>query len=485
MKNKALYRTATIVFVDLIGSSDAASFMDNNKYDEHLNTFKDILKKSFNELSNKSKSDIRIEQRQGDQGFFLFISNWKKDDSKRSENGKEIETDVAEALKLSLLIKYNWLLSEENLGQIGDKKKPYEIAIGINTGTVCIQKKQKSQPDFEPEGYAINLAKRIEGESRKGSYSKIFVGENTYGIYSESPGENPIRFQRQKVEPLKGIAGNIRIYELIFANIEDDLETGILKIPTRWSSGKEKKRIRESLPKIKRYYIATQDSWLANVYCSIIWNDISELLNKKRISKDDRWKIKVNFEDIISTARWLVKNDPKVSVWKIYLGQMVLDYLKYHLKILSDSSMSGREVILVKDTVDILESLGNREPYELDAKLTLGRFYLEMNSLYFPKKNETAYDSLNAIDQFQRILIWDEEHEEAHYYLSAALVSEHPEIKINKSTKEAEKQLKRLSKICCSRYGKKNTKLMFEKANEDPLFKPLETIIKKVVKGLK
>ena len=503
-KASGKHRTATIMFVDLIGSSDAASYVGLGDYTKYLEAFKGTLLKAWEDLEIENepkgiKENIRKKEITGDQGFFLFASKWEAEDYEREEKGY-LREDIFEIFRLALRIKYTWQMQEKNIEKIENSKKPFEIAIGINTGIISIENKENELGELEltTEGYSINLAKRIEGESRKGTYSKIFVGETTYGIYSDSPGENPIRFNKQELAPLKGIAGDIRIYEITYTALEED-ENSILTIPQEWKKPKSQ-RLRESLCKdlmeIRKYSSATQDPWLINLYCNVKWAQIQQKIDDGQpFEKDD-------YSDVIEMARKLVELDKYFSAWKVYMGQMILDYFKYSLK----KTKIRDNIVLLRDTIEILKTLTSNEPYELDARLTLGRFYLESTGLdkdtlgTLIGKDESAKEM--AVEQFRRIMVWDDEYEDAYYYCAPALVSNdlrerlaaHAGIEnraIDRGNlKEAESCIDRLYDLLTERdESKDRMKKIFEDAKRDPLFKKLndklETILRKIDKHKK
>ena len=485
--NHSDFKTATILFVDLVGSSGAASFMTSSGYNDHLSTFKTLINDTCDQLFDREsgETDVYQKQVQGDQGFFLFASSWTTDDKERKA---AIEKDIIEILRLALQIKYRWQLEPINIKLIEANKKPFEIAIGINTGTVGIKRKNGNGHNYVTEGYAINLAKRIEGESRKGSYSKIFVGESTYGLYLDRPGENPIRFKRQELSPLKGIAGNIRIYEIAFASIEDEEEeeNAILVIPDEWK--KESSGLRDALEITKKYFLATQDPWLANAYCNVLWAQIKKHIEKSTgNSESDKLDLNKSFLGIIDTARKLVEFDSGFSAWKVYLGQMVLDYFKYSLK---REEKVEENVFLLKDTIDILIDIISSEPYELDARLTLGRIYLEAIDLPDQVREEVIGPNKSAkelaIEQFKRILVWEDKYEEAHYYCAAALAAKERDGSTKEeSLEEARHHLDYLLELFKKRSASKEEKeKMLRDALEDPLFKTLKSEIETLLKGI-
>ena len=478
--SKLFHQMATILFVDLIGSSDAASFLGVERYQVHLKRFQDIIEKAWQDLFGSSQQDNENgfckknnclkKEIKGDQGFFLFARALsKEDDSERSE---DIQNDIFDSFRLALSIKYRWQLDKRNIDQIKGNKKPFEIAIGINSGIVSFSEEQNNGSDscgYKTEGYAINLAKRIEGEARKGVYSRIFVGETTYGLYSNSPGENPVRFKRQKLAPLKGIAGDIRIYEIAAVNPEE--EEPILTIPDEWM--KSSSRIDSHLREVKKFLDATQDTWLGNVYCNVKW--------KQEVDKE-------SYIDIIDMARKMVEFDSKFSAWKVYLGQIVLSYFCSFCSLEENKKLDEEDTALLKDTIDILERLTSVEPYELDAKLTLGRFYLELTTFdnvtrekFFKGKSLKEL----SIDQFRRIIVWDRDHEDAYYYLAAALVAKEADEEIQISKQEACGCLNKLLELCKKRDADKHRiEKIFKDAKEDELFSPLQDEIEEIIRSI-
>lgn len=456
-------RKATIMFVDLVGSSEVASHRDLKGYSEgYLNRFHEIMGKAFKlglpkdiynmkDDTKKITSDFVFSEVRGDECIFIIARNQNLGNDKSI-----IREDILYVFSLALAIKYLWLFEEtESIGRMEQMKAPFDIAIGINTGEIQIQPKSKAvrRDRIFSEGYAINLTKRIESESRKGVVSNIFVSENTFGRYTDIGGENILRFKRQERSDLKGITGNINTYELIFANLDEEEE--IIKIPEDWLVNWDGKgETKEHLDTIEKMFLNTLNPWLGNVICNINWQKGSDLLDDiktrdQRRNKDRDTEVKQKAEPIIrkaaELARKLIEIDPNTPAWKIYLSQIIFDYLDYDLvEFNEESADKDRErSLLLNDTINLLSNLTNNKPDELDAWLYLGRFYLEIKHLDIQykdiktvetqvkdekQKEENKVKNLirddihKAMDCFQRVIIWDDEYPDADYYLAAGFL---------------------------------------------------------------
>jgi tetratricopeptide (TPR) repeat protein len=89
------------------------------------------------------------------------------------------QQDALRVLELAILLKVAWLVSNYNEERIKNYKPPIEIGIGINTGPVIVFEQDGEKEKFKAEGYAINVAKRVETHSRDGHYSRIMVSYTT------------------------------------------------------------------------------------------------------------------------------------------------------------------------------------------------------------------------------------------------------------------------------------------------------------------
>lgn len=450
-------RIATIMFVDLIGSSEVASLWKLDDYqDEYLDEYHTALNEAlkYHKLDTKQNENINDDFMdwaiRGDELYFIIASKQSNSEEKngKSESTQSIRKDIITAFSLALGIKFRWLFNEKTgIERLKDLKAPFEIAIGINTGKIILEQDDEADPGgpdalVHAEGYAINLAKRVESESRKGDLSNIFVSENSYGFYSDIGGENILRFKQQDKSVLKGISGNVRIYEMIFANLDEDDE--IVRIPDTWLE--EWKATKVKLGHIEQMFLSTLNPWLGNVLCNLYWGKESEPLKaidklkaKDSLSPDDKAEIKTlskeseaNIRKAIEIARKLIEIDSQSPVWKIYLAQILFEYLYYQLyNFNTDLIDTEREKnIIFADTIRQLKLLTKKEPNEVDAWLYLSKFYLEIENdndmkvkgNFSKDKKRKAKDIIDdAMNCLQRILMWDDEYPEAYYYIAAAM----------------------------------------------------------------
>ena len=78
---------------------------------------------------------------------------------------------------LASYMKSLWFQSSFNIRRVSEAKIASDIAIGIHTGKVIVRSRVSEKMAPKPEGYAINLAKRIEGLSRKGDHTKMMISD--------------------------------------------------------------------------------------------------------------------------------------------------------------------------------------------------------------------------------------------------------------------------------------------------------------------
>src|SRR5207247_8126259 len=123
------------------------------------------------------------------------------------------------AIYIAAEIKRRWLLSEFNKRRIREGKVFYDLAIGIHCGNVMITHHPGTDRPFNAEGYAINLAKRIETKSRDGELSRIMISKNVFDRTAEY--SIPVQAEFRGDVELRGMYGSCPIYELsVYGEIE-------------------------------------------------------------------------------------------------------------------------------------------------------------------------------------------------------------------------------------------------------------------------
>ena len=210
---------ATILFADMVDSSMLSHVHDPPRYDSLVSSFQEMCADTVeNALRESQDKERHIEATvRGDELCMILAC------SLPGKNHTAFETRVNQctwlALQVAIRLKRSWLLVEENKERIWHGQPPLGIAIGMHAGPVVVRPHRRfrqgletpsSQMSTSAEGYAINTAKRVEGISRLGRFSHIYL---TRPIYNRTPADFRQAFVRVDVPDLKGIATAPIIYE--------------------------------------------------------------------------------------------------------------------------------------------------------------------------------------------------------------------------------------------------------------------------------
>jgi len=188
-------RKATIVFIDIMNSSEYANILSLEEYDKKvIREFQEKADLIINHNIKKYKYqhdeyEIYIA---GDEAR-VFLYSYQKD-------------NISCTINIAVQLKFIWLMSNLNQERLNEDKIPEDLGIGINTGHVMYDSGKK-----KIEGYAINLAKRLETESRAGKYFKIFVSRSTF---EECISNEKVSFGDRMLLEVKGISQPIPAYEI-------------------------------------------------------------------------------------------------------------------------------------------------------------------------------------------------------------------------------------------------------------------------------
>lgn len=194
-----------ILFADVVGCSEISNHKTLKDYSIFIKSFQDC----FTEVcKHYQKSEFT-----GLENFFDFETRGDEGCLKIFPPEGNLSENVDIALSIALDLKRKWLLEVENRKRIMDSGLlPIDIAIGIHSGKAWLKKDEKD--NYKPEGYAINLAKRVESASRKGEFSHILISEAAYNHVNLLQNEKTYRFREPfKIEP-KGISQNIKVFEV-------------------------------------------------------------------------------------------------------------------------------------------------------------------------------------------------------------------------------------------------------------------------------
>lgn len=196
-------RETLVMFVDIVGASEVSNHKQPREYAEFVKRFQVLFKHTCKRFIDAwyDYSDYKIDAR-GDEGLLMLFGKHKNED---------LAEEVDIAVEIALELKQRWLTSKDNSNRIQDGLLPIDLGIGIHTGPTVIQYESKEK---HPEGYTINLCKRVESYSREGCFSQIMLSEAAHGHWCSLPDEETYLFDTaQRMNP-KGISRSIRVFEL-------------------------------------------------------------------------------------------------------------------------------------------------------------------------------------------------------------------------------------------------------------------------------
>jgi class 3 adenylate cyclase len=204
-------RETVVMFVDIMGASEVSNHKSSEAYANFVQSFQRLFNKTcesyINEWCTEYKEYVQYSSR-GDEGLLMLY---------RESDPSNTSIDIDIAINIALELKRKWLFNDENIKRIEDGLLPIDLAVGIHIGKTFLTQ-NKSRDDnsvgWKPEGYAINLAKRVEGHSRQGRSSHIFLSEAAYGNWNSLPDERIYFFDQPVAVSPKGISREIRVYEL-------------------------------------------------------------------------------------------------------------------------------------------------------------------------------------------------------------------------------------------------------------------------------
>jgi tetratricopeptide (TPR) repeat protein len=213
---------SVILFADIMNAAEISNNTSTIEYAYILEQFHSCAEKIIRFLKLHIYQDTVFElDKRGDQ-ICLILHSYDVTKNETEEN--VIKRDVTNAILFAVAIKLLWRTSDYNKNRIDQDLFPRDIGIGINEGLIyfCNTKTGNNKS----EGYSINLAKRIESESRNGKKSKILVSGSAK-FWSEKA-ELPVDFSEHNIkDPIKGISTDFYLYEIseikagIFTYIND------------------------------------------------------------------------------------------------------------------------------------------------------------------------------------------------------------------------------------------------------------------------
>lgn len=203
---------AVILIADLVASSDFANILDASDYVNFLQAFKETCENVIDDTltsinkyrAHSNKRDLTKDDYyykvSGDEFCVVIYVD------KNKNNVGHIE--LSYAIRIARALKINWYLSEFNKERVKDFKHPSDIAIGINIGNVYLNNGDKNNP----EGFAFNMAKRVEGEARKGLFTRIMLSQSAYQLAAKN--DIKVFWAEPRLVEVKGIVQQTYIVEI-------------------------------------------------------------------------------------------------------------------------------------------------------------------------------------------------------------------------------------------------------------------------------
>ena len=217
-------RKTVILFADIMGASEVSNHKTTGQYFEFVRDFQKIFLETCREhfrAFHDPDEDYYLYDARGDEGLLMIFP---PAEGSVFDFGRDVDT----AITIAFGLKRRWLLSDENTNRIKDSGLlPIDIGIGIHVGHTWIDQGQASTTrseqnpkdpqnptDSKPEGYAVNLAKRVESHTRNGRYTNVFLSESAHGAWQNLPDERTFIFDEPQVIEPKGISRKIAVFEV-------------------------------------------------------------------------------------------------------------------------------------------------------------------------------------------------------------------------------------------------------------------------------
>lgn len=206
---------ATMLFADLMSSTEMAKNLTLQEYDEMIVDFQSTMYEvASHHLRHYGYVGNGVDSGWGIAGDELRVFLYSG----------AVGFDVRNALLIAVKIKLAWLASAFNERIMNEGRLVSRIGVGINCGKVIkdVRDWRVRMGEEKPnvEGYAINVAKRVESASREGTIYQIMVGDSLYKRCQESNTIN-IAFSRPSSLVFKGLGQKIPVYEVVsFVNFE-------------------------------------------------------------------------------------------------------------------------------------------------------------------------------------------------------------------------------------------------------------------------
>jgi len=199
---KAVPRQAVILFSDIIHSSVFSDTLGLVDYDMFLEEFQKTMfdaRKRVLKLTKADENHMEFDIR-GDEACAILYTD-------------DTSNNLYTALMMASYMKSLWFQSSFNIKRVSEAKIASDIAIGIHTGKVIVRSRVLKEMAPKPEGYAINLAKRIEGLSREGTHTKMMISNDVRILLKQF--NIDVEISRRITKQFRGILYPIHVYEIV------------------------------------------------------------------------------------------------------------------------------------------------------------------------------------------------------------------------------------------------------------------------------
>jgi hypothetical protein len=216
--------------------------------------------------------------------------------------------NIDTAITIALDLKRRWLLSESNKERISSGRLTSDIAVGIHFGQAWINKTDDNE--YQPEGYAINLTKRIESHSRDGVFTHIYLSKAAYDKLYLLTDESPYTFDLPRLIKPKGISQDINVFEVKHHFLPTDWVDKTTKI-SKWRTFEPST---DDIEKIKKAHLAKPTNlWLLEECIMMqIHYLCKELLEQGR--EEDVRSLEKAYRESAYTARKLATSSVRDAV---------------------------------------------------------------------------------------------------------------------------------------------------------------------------
>lgn len=207
---------ASVLFMDLVSSSDFASVMPLKDYADYVSAFHDLCIRQtrffFKTFSKTEQVDYSVELVGDELVVFLHTDN--------------APNDVYLLICLAVTLKCGWLGSPLNTERLFSGHSSTGLAAGINSGLVWAR---RTAEKFIKCGFAINAGKRIESASREGDRYQVFVSDPAFKQINRRI--RNLLFGPRRIIPMKGVVVPLGVHEVAecFMDVGKRLEPELLQ----------------------------------------------------------------------------------------------------------------------------------------------------------------------------------------------------------------------------------------------------------------